>query len=462
MPWSQSQPSLFRDNLDRLHDACTLPLTRNLAVPMGSHTTVAKSRYVELDGMRALSVLAVFLFHITPAMTAISRIGWDPHVAIGRYTIRPPMTVAEYIVHLNVGVQIFFVLSGFLITSMFVRPHLEGRALPSGIGYAIRRATRVFPAYWLVLFVAGVTWFGLVESVDGTTVPMLRFPLPFGLWKHLTLTYMYFREQLIPGYGVNYGGLPVAWSLVVEITFYGFVPCWLLLCKAARAASSSRRLLIGALSCIPVGIVCGVVSAYGGEWAMRTPLGGVVSVFGNALISLGIGMALAVVAAAAHNDPDLSTKLRRLGERAGIWWAGAAMVYLVLAWPDSNYIDATSGELLWRQLVQPVVAGVLIAPFVLAPGAKSAIHRALRVRVLIWVGTISYGVYLWHILAINKMVVGRSLTEYNVLEASLLVTAMWLVTISLAAASWYFVERPLLNLAGRLGSRSNAVVAEAS
>ncbi len=415
----------------------------------------ARSRYRELDGLRALSVAAVFAFHVVPAAPSIFGRGWNPQWHIAGMSIEPPLQVYKYVFHLNVGVQVFFVLSGFLITSMFVRPWFEGRNGPALPSYSTRRLARIFPAYWVVLFVGSVTWFGLGE---------IDFPQPFGAWKHATLTYYFFRERYAPDFGgIDYGGLSVSWSLVAEITFYAFVPLWFAVVRRSAGESHMKRrrvALFASAACIPIGAMCVLVFAYRTPWQARTILGGLVTVFGAGLVSLGIGMVLAVLVA----DRSCRERLRPLGEHVGRWWCGAAAVFVVLAWPEFPYLQASSGQQVWQRLVQPVIAALIVAPLVFAPGAATRTHRFLRSTVLVWIGAISYGVYLWHTLIINRVLErwpmatlasdGSVTAVRGSLSALAVMSVAAALTIGVAAASWYGIERPILQCAGRLG-RSN-------
>jgi peptidoglycan/LPS O-acetylase OafA/YrhL len=409
----------------------------------------ADTRYRELDGLRALSVAAVFAFHVVPAAPSLFGRGWNPSWQVGGLTIDPPLRVYEYVFHLNVGVQVFFVLSGFLITSMFVRPWLADAATPDLANYALRRTARIFPAYWIVLFVGSVTWFGLGE---------IDFPQPFGAWKHATLTYYFFRERYSPSFGgIDYGGLSVSWSLVAEITFYAFVPTWFAVVRRRAGTDRARVATWAAAGCIPVGALCVLVFAYRTPWQVRTIFGGVITVFGAGLVSLGIGMVLAVLVA----DPSRRERLRSIGEPVVRWWCAAGFTYFVLAWPEFPYLQASSGQQVWQRLVQPVIAALLVAPMVFAPGAPTRLHRVLRSKPLVWIGTISYGIYLWHTLIINRvlerwpMVIrsddGAIVDVRAAVPALVVVGVAALVTLAAAAASWYLIERPILQCVGRLG-----------
>ncbi len=413
-------------------------------------TPAATPRYTELDGLRALSVIAVFLFHSVPLATALFSRGWDPHLDVAGVTLSPPATVAELVFHLNLGVQVFFVLSGFLITRVFVAPYLAGEGGPALATYGLRRAARIFPAYWLLLVVASATWFG-IETLD--------FPTSFGAWKHASLTYLYFRE---PGIVPNYGGLAVSWSLVAELTFYVFVPLWFVALTTLRASPGLhpqgaverfQSALLAAALCVPVGVASVLVFAYGGRWAARTPLSGLVTVFGAGLCSLGLGMVLAVVVAGRTVRPRLDARLGALGTHPGRWWALAALVYVMLAWPRFLYLGATEGQQVWQRLVQPVIALLLVAPMVLAPGASTRLHGFLRSRPLVFVGTVSYGIYLWHTVVIARLNERWPLDERGAWAALAVVATMFVATLLAATASWFAVERPLLALAHRVGRR---------
>ncbi len=398
-------------------------------------------RYRELDGLRALAVIAGFLFHIVPAAPALFARGPDVSFEWFGSTIVPPTRVFDYVFHLNVGVQVFFVLSGFLITSMYIRPWFSGQATPAALPYAFRRAARIFPAYWLVLFVGGVTWFGLGEIDFASRSAMIR---------HATLTYLYFPERWVAEFGgVDYGGLSVSWSLVAEVTFYAFVPLWMAALRW-RAGSSRRatdplafrRAMTMAAGCIPIGVACVFVFTYHTPWATEVPLGGLITVFGAGLVSLGAGMVLAVVVAGSR--PAVHRRLGELGTRTGWWWGGAGLLFIVLAWPDFPYLQASSAQQTWQRLMQPIIATLLVTPLVLAPGARTVVHRTLRHRGLVWIGTISYGIYLWHTVVIGKLVEDHPIFDRGFWGASAIVVAAAAVTLVLAAASWYLVERPLL------------------
>ena len=94
-------------------------------------------RFDQLDGLRALAFLTVFGYHFGLPLRPILEWG-----GLG-YRIVP---------NLDLGVEIFFVLSGFLIFRPFAAANLRDRARPAAHDYAIRRVLRIYPAYWVIFF----------------------------------------------------------------------------------------------------------------------------------------------------------------------------------------------------------------------------------------------------------------------------------------------------------------------
>ena len=106
----------------------------------------ATDRFPGLDGLRALAMLSVFLFHAWLPVPRMIFTTWHPLPGV---TWRGNSLVAN----LNTGVAIFFALSGFLIYRPFAAAHIEDRCRPDVVRYARRRALRIYPAYWLAFFV---------------------------------------------------------------------------------------------------------------------------------------------------------------------------------------------------------------------------------------------------------------------------------------------------------------------
>lgn len=367
-------------------------------------------RFPCLDGMRAVAALTVFAFH---AGRRTAFVFSDAHPVLDR---------------LNLGVAIFFVLSGFLITRPFVAAHLSGVPDPGLRSYARRRVLRIYPAYLVALM---VLWRLGEVTVKGD----------FGLLKHATLLSDYFRYQ--GGVGVG-----VAWTLTVEVTFYAFVPLWSVLMRwAGRWAGAFRAEAVGALALTVLG--------FASVWWLypdRSAWPGA-RVLPPALSSLGLGMLLAVLSARSDTGWSWAPRLRRAGGPAGLWWLAAVAVYgaLVHFQPLTSIVarTITRGHALERAWQVPV-ALLLVVPMVFGDQRRGLIRRALATPVMVFVGTVSYALYLWHYYVLRAVVPPIRLGEPPRLWSdagwSLIALAL---SLAIAALSWYLVERPCLRWARR-------------
>src|SRR5436190_8288846 len=145
-------------------------------------------RFPLFDSLRAVAALSVVATHTSGLSTFNSSNG-----LLGPFTAR-----------LNVGVTIFFVISGFLLYRPFVAARLEGRPPPGMLAYGRRRILRIVPAYWLALTVLSI-WPGLAA-----------------VFHHTWWIYYGFLQNLHPNW--ISGGLAAAWSLCVELSFYAVLP----------------------------------------------------------------------------------------------------------------------------------------------------------------------------------------------------------------------------------------------
>ncbi len=353
-------------------------------------------RFPGLDGLRALAVTAVFLYHgglLSPELRAHA---------------------LSVVFHLDTGVQIFFVLSGFLIYRPFALAHLSDRPRPSIREYAPRRFLRIYPAYWFALGV--LVLFGSIDFPQGR------------VWSYLTLTQTYFP----PLSWQRLGGISVAWSLAVEVSFYLFVPLWAFTQrKLAGRRSAFAAELVGVGVVVAAGIVALWASIFGHPPAA-------LEVLPPALPALGLGMLLSVLNARAQRDRRWEARLARIGRPAGGWWIAAAVLFAVQCNQDSS----SQGKMR-EQLLRVLVALFLVVPAVLAPGAGGVVRRALAWPAVAFIGTVSYGIYLWHTF------VGGELYEHGWIPRDLLVVLAYSGSVAIATASWYLLERPIMRLARR-------------
>ncbi len=359
------------------------PTPTPVASPLGP-------RFESLDGLRAIAVSAVFLFH-----------GGFSSPLLGDLMTR-------VLVHLDTGVQVFFVLSGFLIYRPFVAAHLRNGPAPGVRSYGTRRAARIFPAYWVALGVLiGLGWITIERDVLA----------------HITLTQLYFSN------GNVFAGIAVAWSLSVEVSFYAFVPAWSWL---MRRLGRSYPLLIEMLGVVVVGAV-GAAAIW---WSNVHALPYWAQVLPTSLATLGAGMGLAVLNAWAEHNERVASRLNRLGSPAFMWWLLAGAVFTFQCSVYYGYLLADGVQIARDQLLRVPVATLLVVPAVF--GAGGAIRRLLQSRPLVYLGVVSYGIYLWHTPILDQI------THVRAIPPNLRIWVAFAATLGIASVSWHFLEQPIL------------------
>jgi peptidoglycan/LPS O-acetylase OafA/YrhL len=333
-----------------------------------------------------LAALAILAYHVAFVSGSLGRDG-----------------AGAWLAGLNVGVPLFFAISGFLLYRPWVAARLAGAAPPSSRVYAVRRVLRIMPAYWAALVVIA-----LVTARDDV------FAWPEALI-YFGLAQAYFPEHFT-------GGIGQAWTLTVEVAFYAALP---LIALAARRLPGpvlrGEVLLLAGLVAVSIVwravVLAGVEPSDPAYFPLLIALPAQLDVFAG-------GMALAVLSAAGRAGR---------GQSAGWAVAGAAYALLALWRPDGETLRVVA-----EHELQAVIALGLLAPAVL--GAGGPVRRALAWRPLAWVGLASYGVYLWHL---------DVLRELDGLPVPALAACGLAASLALGAASWYGIER----YAQRLGRR---------
>jgi peptidoglycan/LPS O-acetylase OafA/YrhL len=319
--------------------------------------------------------------------------------------------------HLDLGVEVFFILSGFLVFGPYAKALAARSRRPALGAYAAKRAARILPGYWVVLAV--VTVFGSAHLLG-----------VLGLLKHASLSYTYFDDR-------GGEGLAVAWTLVVEVSFYVFVPIAALV---IGWLPGRHRTVWASLACIAFGAWAQHYVAY---HPLDTSLA--IRILPPGLFTLGTGMLLTSVA----RDVAPATRLANL---FGRWTRHpnlllgvglGAFVALVALVPAETDIWKRSGDRFTQALLQGVVAFCVALPVLLPSRPDHWWNRFLAHRVIAYLGVISYGLYLWHIPVLSFF---RSWVRSEDLPVAVLGwTSALVVSIGLAAASWHLVEKPVLD-----------------
>jgi peptidoglycan/LPS O-acetylase OafA/YrhL len=341
-----------------------------------------------IDALRALAVLAVFLYH--------ARVDWMP----GGF----------------LGVDVFFVISGYLITSLLLREFRRADHVHLG-RFWLRRARRLLPAAGVLIAVTMVA--GAIAEPDriselrGDAVASLAY---VANWHFVFADQSYFEQFQRPSLFTH------LWSLSVEEQFYLF---WPLIFAAGMKLFGRNRLLLG----VTAGALGSVVLA----WVLFDPGNDASRVYyGTDTHAVGLltGVALALVWS------PVELRRRRTGPLVGpiLDVVGVlALAYVVLSFVHVHDYDLAlwHGGYLWLALVTALLLAVLA-------------HPAARLGVLIgsppvlWLGLRSYSFYLWHwpVLALTRPGIDVSLPR------GVLIPLQLALVLVLADLSYRFVELP--------------------
>jgi peptidoglycan/LPS O-acetylase OafA/YrhL len=370
----------------------------------------------ELDGLRGIAVLCVLARHSV-------KVFHDRNVAIfpvGAWDAATPL------VNGWIGVDLFFVLSGFLITHHLLK-QLQSGALPLRT-YVLKRALRIIPAYYAVLLMA------VAGAVPGYAMPSDQ-PRASLLY-HLAFLQDYLEPDIVPAF----------WSLGVEEKFYLLAPFLCLV--AARAARTVRYGLFAGLFVLP--LACRIItylirpelaSYYDWFRALRSP-------FHVCLDGLVVGAACAFL---YRSEGVKRVVGARPGLLSALFWCGAAVVGgLVGVFPLAERVNWFNATVL--QSLLALGFGAIVFSVLWGGAAFAAPLRAAWLR---FFARISYSLYLVHMLFMTSVFVlldqWAALGRLPVWGQALVYLPVY-CAVSVLAGLWlhYAVERPGLALKDRL------------
>lgn len=374
-----------------------------------------------LDGLRGVAAALVVVFHVTGAVARFPQWTWGGGLA--RFG--------------NLGVALFFVLSGFLLTRPFFAAHLARERPPQLGRYAVRRLARIVPAYWVALTV----WLFVIRD-DPPVGGRSAYALLYGFGQ------VYDRRYVDRG-----GSLAVAWTLCIEMSFYIVLPAlaWVL-CRLASRGPIGRRVAVLALSCVGI-FVAGSLARWwmweqGGDWAFRS-----YSLLGH-VGWFGLGMALAAVVAGVAAGVAPPRWLRDLAALPALCLAlaaGVAWVTTLLPLPPPGYPQKPPEQALIF-VGNGLVGALCMLPLVIGDQTDGPVRAVLTSRPARWLGQISYGLYLWHtpiLSVVNEWVADGRVPGSTPVRLAI----VGLLSLAVAHLSWVVVERPVLALANRVTSR---------
>lgn len=378
-----------------------------------------------VDGVRAIAALTIFFFHVA--------------FHLGLLEQDPLSLLSRYLGNLNVGVPIFFVVSGFLLYRPFVAARLAQLQRPPTAPYAVRRVMRIVPAYWVALPIVTVM-LGIEAEVF----------TPSGIVVYFGFLQAYDLSTVV-------GGIGQAWTLCIEVTFYVALVFWAL--AARRLPARSRGELVRWELIVLAGLF-----AFSLFWQLVVAPAFVPGDRGYlaAQISLpafadqfALGMALAVISAGVSAGMKLPQPFAAFERRPWAWVLIGLGLYAVLglrigpvglgdSWADANT---------FRHVVKGLIGVCLLAPAVFGASMGGASRRALGWRPLLLLGLISYSFYLYHLAFIIVLDRVDWLHELGWVAVA---GASFACSVAVAAVSYRLVEAPGIALGRRWAARLSA------
>lgn len=388
------------------------------AVPVGAAAERRAGRVGNLDVLRAIAAFAVLALH------AYSLGGRNAPIRAQYWYDVPLIGLAS-------GVWLFFALSGYVISRPFVEALVGERPLPALVPYALRRALRIYPLYWIALSVLIA-----IAGAGGAGAAVLL------------AHYLLYNDLLR---GQEEAIFPAAWTLTLEAIFYAVVPLLALALARRRRALSAERLAALVLASWLLSIAFTMVADLQGESTTGLWLR---FLFPSMWQSFCPGILLAIaphLRSPAWRRWLVSAPAGRLASPA-ILVLGVAAVLLSARAPLR--FGVVPYELLsdFSRILFALAYGLLVA------AALRARDWSRHGRWLLTLGLASYGIYLIHPV-IEELMLRHGLDPLphdTALAYLVHVAVLGALTIAAAVLSWNLLERPAIGMARALGARWQA------
>jgi peptidoglycan/LPS O-acetylase OafA/YrhL len=365
------------------------------------------SKIAELDGLRGIAIIMVLVQHMA------SEDQLQPY-PIAKVLLYPFSTLGW------TGVDLFFVLSGFLITGILLESKKRVSVHYFRNFYA-RRVLRIMPIYYLSLFLVFVVWRGFFQRWVGTA----------GDHK---IYYLFYLQNWLEIYrmktGFSGGYIGHFWSLALEEQFYVIWPCIVWFLSPRRLLSLSFAMLGGALI---ARLVFNAIAQTGFEFYNYSSFTRYDELLFGAIVAVG--------------RSEYSVEMEQFARQTsnillpGLLVALAITLALFGAW--SPQVENPLMRIIGYTLLAAISAGLILKA--LYGEADGLFRRSLRARGLAFVGTISYGLYIYHLI-IKSVVVDwtHDLPRLNGIVGVAVLTLT--ITFVVAYVSYRFFEMPLLRL----------------
>lgn len=353
-----------------------------------------------LHALRGIAATAVLVFH------------WYQFFPAAAEAIRPATlagTLMDPTVYLGfgwMGVPLFFVLSGYLLGGQVVHANLDTRFLKR---FWLRRFLRIYPAVWaelLILLLLGTVISGLISKQGMDTLP-----LQFLLWVNLPP----FMAQPING---------VWWTLPVELGFYLLLPL--------------LGLMVRYVGWVPV--LCAAVMMTVGwraGWFVLTDTQNFLTILPTLDSLPGVLLTFILGFSLNFMPSVLPLVQRRSGVIVSLFTLLGLMQWQLIL--DSVYWTGHWILVVWPPLTAVPIAGLVY--FLRDPPPE---WRWLSQSWLVWLGHVSFGIYLWHFQVMRVLVLLYPDLWNTPLTSLLALTISLPATLILAALSYYLIEKPLM------------------
>ncbi len=388
-----------------------------------------------LDGVRALAVLAIVFLHTW------GNFGEPAWRLFGHDVTFIPANS-------RLGVDLFFLLSGFLLARPWFRSEAEGTARPHLKTFWRRRLYRIVPAYYLSLIVV------LLLFVPTGPISQASITGEIGLW-NLGAHALFLHSYVPLSSGFLYGSNDAWWSLSVEMTWYLVLPLFAL-------AFLGKRWRIALPVALAVTVAWIALSLYSFDGVVEAMANSVSGATGTTVglprswsptmrdilliafptftftFALGVGLAKMVVVA-AHRSADTPPWWAHPRTALAVFCIGIVLTLVVITthWrfsgqlqPDLRFVGSGSALAL-------LLYGVTFGP--------PALRRPLEWLPLRYIGWVSYGIYLFHIPVLTTIRTHSDITTWSPKIGVPVLFAIGLtLTTLVATASWLLIERPFL------------------
>jgi peptidoglycan/LPS O-acetylase OafA/YrhL len=345
------------------------------------------------------------------------------------------------------AVDVLFLTSGLLLYRPFVRARVAGDRLPNRRRYLRRRMLRIVPAYWFALTVLAI-FPGIAGVFSGDW------------WRY------YFFLQLYSA-RTQSTGIAVAWTLCVDVSFYLVLPLYATAIRRVRIGSGPSSWLWSEL--LPLAAIAAFGAAIQVAGArLAISLAVAESILGNCTW-FALGMALAVVSVHIHERGRSPRWLGFVSAYPGACWLAAAACLAALTavlHPGGLFriILAVNTKQSYARSLAAIALTFGLCLFLIAPAlfgetAGRMTRRVLAWRPLMWVGMVSYGVYLWHLTVVSLLaedtdphlrVHGLGLAHKIGFQPTLVLLVLTVaISLVIAGLSYRFVELPFLRLKER-------------